>query len=406
MKRPVNLIFTLLLSLLLVNCGSDDVTPSYILTLKVAYPDGFTAANFPGDVTVTATNTSSTLTTSMVANANGEAIFELVVGTYNFTTSFSVTGDDDEEYSFNGVISNYTLIAESSVNMNLIMVDNTGGFVLKEIYYAGSKTVDEKSYYSDQFHEIYNNSGDTLYADGLCLAVMDPSLSSTPSVWVNEDGSLMDRLPLIFHVWRIPGDGNDHPVLPGESVLIAQDGIDHKTDENGNPNSPVNLGNADWEAYVEAAGKDLDASNVPNLTLVYTTTTTSFDWLAPVSGPAEVLFRLPDDWEAYASDANNFMTKPGSTSSTEYMLIDREFVIDAVECIRVDKPEFYKRVPNELDAGYTFLDGNSYCAKSVRRKAKMIIDGRVIYKDTNNSSEDFLHDLDPTPGINPTTVEN
>jgi hypothetical protein len=36
----------------------------------------------------------------------------------------------------------------------------------------------------------------------------------------------------------------------------------------------------------------------------------------------------------------------------------------------------------------------------------MIVDGRVIYKDTNNSSEDFLHDLDPTPGENPSTVEN
>ncbi|MCK3683397.1 DUF4876 domain-containing protein [Maribellus sp. YY47] len=405
MKKQGSLIFTFLLSLLLVNCGKDDIAPSHLVTLKIVYPDGFTAADFPGDVTVTATNTNTSRVTSVVATPNGTVTFELVEGTYNFNTVFSVTGDDNQEYTFNGAISNYSLLMESMVDMNLILADNTGGFIFKEIYYVSSKTPEGKSYSSDQFFEIYNNSGDTLYADGLCLAVLDHTTTSKLTVWVNEDGSLMERLPLAFHTWIVPGNGTDHPVYPGQNIVIAQDGINHITDENGNPNSPVDLSSADWETYVESSGKDLDASSVPNLTVVYTTSTIMADWVISTLGPAIVLFRFPNSWESYVADANNFMIKPGSSQSTEYMLIDRDYVIDAVELAKFDAPEIYKRLPAELDAGYTYVEAGPFSSKSVRRKAKMIVNGRVIYQDTNNSSVDFLHDLVPTPGVNPTVAE-
>ncbi|WP_297095385.1 DUF4876 domain-containing protein [uncultured Draconibacterium sp.] len=393
------------MGLFLINC-KDDVTPSYLITVKVNYPDGFSVTDFPVDAVVTATNTNNTRTTTLSVTSDGYAIFELVEGNYTFTTSFVANDNDGEEYIFNGIISNYSLISESEVTMDLILVDNTGGFIFKEIYYAGSVTDEDKGYYSDQFFEIYNNSGDTLFADGLCIALHESTSTSSLTAWVDDNGELLERIPLTFQTWIVPGDGMEHPILPGESFIIAQDGIDHQTDEIGNPNSPVNLSNADWETYVESSGKDLDASAVPNLTLVYTTITTIYDWTASSLGPALVLFRLPDnDWMDYVSDASNFMTKPGSSRSTEYMMIDRSFVVDAVECAKFDAEEVYKRLPAELDAGYTYIEAGNKSSLSVRRKAKMIIGNRVIYKDTNNSSEDFLHDLTPTPGVNPTSVE-
>lgn len=402
MKKALVVTLSLLLGLITLNC-SDDVAPSYLLTVNVQFPDGFTAADIPNAVSVTATNTSTGRETTALADVTGAAIFELVEGTYSFTTSFSVSSGEDE-YTFNGILTNYALIQESTTTLSLVLADNSGGFIFKEVYFSGSKTPEGKNYYADQFHEIYNNSGDTLFADGLCIGVLYPT-STKPSEWSNEDGTLMDVLPLTFQVWTIPGSGTDHPVLPGESFIIAQDGIDHKTDENGNPDSPVNLGNADWESYVEVSGKDLDAPGVPNLTMMYTTTTSMVDWLHSVFGAAVVIFRLPTDWESYVANAENFMTRPGSSSSTEYFMIDKDFVIDAIEIVRVEEDKRYKRLPVELDAGYTYLEGGTYCSKSIRRKAKMVVDGRVIYKDTNNSSEDFLHDLDPTPGINPTSAE-
>lgn len=394
-----------LLGLLAFSC-KDDVTPSYELKITLQLPDGFTLGTVPEGTEVKITNAQTGRTTTATADASGVVTTVLVEGNYDASCSFTLTVGSDE-YVFNGILNSYLLSQNSTATMNLVLADNTGGLVFKEIYFAGSKTPDGKTYYSDQFHEIYNNSNDTLYADGLCIAVLEQS-SNNPNVWVNADGSFMDRLPLTFQIWTIPGSGKEHPIYPGKSIVIAQDGINHQTDPNGNPLSPVDLSNADWESYVEISGKDLDAPGVPNMTMMYTTSTTMYDWLHSVFGSAVVIFRFPSDvtWEQYVSNDANFMTKPGSTSATKYLMIDKSLVIDAVEIVRVEEDKRNKRLPTELDAGYTYLDGGSYCSLSVRRKAKLIIDGRVIYQDTNNSSNDFLHDLTPTPGVNPTSVEN
>ncbi len=402
MKKFLNYVLVLTFSLLIINC-QDDVTPSYNLDLTILFPDGFTATSIPDGVTVKAVNIQTGRETTSPLLASGVASFLLVEGTYDFSTSFEVV-DGDDSYAFNMLLAGYSLMKESSATAELIMANNSGGFIFKEIYFSGSKTPEDKNYYADQFHEIYNNSGETLYADGLCLGVLKAT-SSKPCVWTKEDGTLMDEMATTYHLWRVPGNGTDHPVLPGESILIAHDGIDHKTDENGNPNSPVNLENADWETYVEISGKDLDAPGVPNLTMMYTSSTTMMDWLHSVFGAGVILFNLPD-WESYVADANNFKTTPGSSSTKEYLMIHKDMVIDAVEIVRFDEEKRNKRIPAELDAGYTYLEGGTYCSKSIRRKAKMIVEGRVIYKDTNNSSEDFLHDLDPTPGVHPSAVEN
>lgn len=404
MKKLLS-IFVFVQVLFLFGCQDYDIQPAYTLNLSLNFPDGYTLSGFPDEgVAVKLTNTNTGRTSTAVTDASGKLSCTLMEGNYDVACSFAVTVDG-QEYTFNGMKADYLLRSSGTLDMNLIMADNSGGFILKEVYFSGSKTPEGKTYSADQFHEIYNNTGDTLYADSLCIAVLEQS-SSNPNVWLKEDGTFMDELPLTFHVWIVPGDGDDYPVLPGESIIIAQDGINHRTDPNGNPDSPVDLSNADWEAYVEISGKDLDAPGVPNLTMMYTTTSTSNDWLHSVFGAAVVIFRLPEDWHSYVDNPDHFMTKPGSTSSIKYFMLNKEHVIDAIEIVRVEESKRYKRLPSDLDAGYTYLDGGSYCGKSIRRKVRMIVDGRVIYKDTNNSSEDFQHDLDPTPGENPSTVEN
>ena len=68
-------------------------------------------------------------------------------------------------------------------------------------------------------------------------------------------------------------------------------------------------------------------------------------------------------------------------------MIPKDWVIDGVECV-VSASSANKRIPNNIDAGFTYIPtknlGNSVC-----RKIDEIIDGRIIYVDTNNSSEDF-----------------
>jgi hypothetical protein len=403
MKKMVLLSLSLLIGLVLTNCKKD-VTPSYNLNITLALPTGYTAAALPNGVEIKIVNTQTGRETVAIANASGSVTQLLVEGNYSLKCNFTVTADG-LEYVFNGSLTNYMLTKEATAKIDLVLAKNTGGFIFKEIYFSGSKTPDARTYYSDQFHEIYNNSNDTLYADKLCIGVLQQT-GTSPNIWVNADGSFMDDLPLTFHVWTVPGTGKEHPVYPGKSIIIAQDGINHKTDPNGNPNSPVDLSKADWETYVDAAGKDIDAPAVPNLTMMATTSTSMFDWIHSVNGSAVILFRLPVDWQTYVANTANFKTAPGSTSTTKYFMVNKSLVIDAVEILQADPTKQYKRLHNILDAGFTQMDAGSYSSLSVRRKAKMIVSGRVIYKDTNNSTVDFLHDLNPTPGVNPTAVEN
>jgi hypothetical protein len=403
MKKQV-IISILFLVIFAFSCKKN-VTPTYTLTVPLTFPSGFTLGGVPDGTEVKLIN-SLTGRETILITTGGTGIVSSVLteGSYDGSCSFTVKVGTDE-YVFNGVLTKVLLSKDSSAPMTLTLAKNTGGFIIKEIYFSGSKTSDAKSYYSDQFHEIYNNSNETLYADGLCIAFLEQT-PSAPNVWVNADGSAMTSLPTTFQQWIIPGTGKEHPVLPGKSIVIAQDGIDHKTDPNGNSLSPVNLAKADWESYVAASGKDTDSPGVPNMTLMYTTSTSMVDWLHSVFGYAEIIFRLPVPWEQFVANPANFKTKPGSTSATQYLMIPVSYVIDGVEIVYPDEAKRNKRLPASIDAGYTWIDGGTYCSKSIRRKAKLVVDGRVIYKDTNNSNNDFLHDLVPTPWVNPTTVEN
>lgn len=381
------------------------MTPTYTLTVPLTLPTGFNLSSIPDGTQVKLTNSLTGRESVLVTSGgSGTVSSTLAEGSYDGNCSFTIKVGADE-YVFNGILSKVLLDKNASVPMPLVLAKNTGGFIIKEIYFAGSRTPDAKTYYSDQFHEIYNNSNDTLYADGLCIGFLEQT-PTAPNVWVNADGSIMSALPTTFQQWIIPGTGKEHPVLPGKSIVIAQDGIDHKTDPNGNSLSPVNLAKAEWESYCAAAGKDTDSPGVPNMTLMYTTSISMVDWLHSVFGYAEIIYRLPVPWEQFVANPANFRTKPGTTSSTLYMMVPSSYVIDGVEIVYPDETKRYKRLPNTIDAGYTWIDGGTYCSKTIRRKAKLIVNNRVIYKDTNNSSNDFLHDLVPTPWVNPKVVEN
>lgn len=403
MKKRVVILVLIFVALIYTGCSEDEqIAQKYTVNVTVKYPEGYTTNLLASGVTVSIKSISGTDEFILTTNNEGMAEFSLEAGQYNISVA-----QEQEDFAFNAVEENVSVSENTSLELNLKAVALKGGLVFKEIYYTGSKTPKGGYYYSDQFHEIYNNSDETIYLDGLCIGLMQPS-SSSASPWVDEEGNLMTKLPLQFYVWYIPGSGKDYPLEARKSIIIAQDGIDHQTDSQGNTNSPVNLGNANWETYCGDinGGRDADAPGVPNLEMMFTSTTTLYDWLHSVFGAGVIIFRLPEgtDPVQWAEDPDNLSTKPGSTSSTKYLMVPSEYVIDAVEVVRAEENKRYKRIPDELDAGKVWCSG-TYVSESIRRKVKQIIDGKVIYQDTNNSSNDFLGSQTPTPGENPTTVD-
>jgi len=387
---------------------NDNYAQLYDVVVQLSYPSGFDQPISGIEVTASSSQGGTYTATS---DSSGCAILPLEIGIYNFSASSS-----DSAFAYNGLLESQQITDTTTLDMPLNVTALEGGLIFKEIYFTGSSTAEGGTYFADQFHEIYNNSDDTIYLDGLCIGVLEPT-SSSENIWADE--SVTDdynRLPMNFYTWYVPGNGSDYPLAPRSSIVIAQDGINHQTDPSGNSNSPVNLGNADWETYCGDinGGSDADAAGVPNLSLLYTNTTTLYDFLHPVWGAGVIIFRLPEgtDYSTWASDASNFASKPESSSSKMYLQVPVDYVIDAVEIVRMDETKRYKRLPSELDAGKIWCS-NTYIGKSVRRKVSQIIDGKVIYQDTNNSSNDFVYnsegnasyDWNPTPFEQPTEVD-
>jgi hypothetical protein len=391
------LLFIMVTSSLLWACKKRDTgVQTATVQVTVKYPNNYSEQNVANaEVKLTSKSIGSVI--SSFTSSAGIAVFQDVIpGTYDITVTKVLTSTDAQ--TLTGISQTLTLNASktdvsidptagSSIELKL-SGSAAGNLLIKEVYYPASKTPSGGTYFSDQFVEIYNNSTDVIFLDGLCIADIFGNsglinTTSQPSPFKTDaDHSYASN------VWRIPGTGKQFPLNPGTSIVIAQDGVNHK-EATLNPNSPVDLSKADWETYNERPdNRDADAPGVPNLEKVYFTG--GFDWLITVFGPGLIIFRT-DDFSKLEK-----LTAPGSTSTTQYVKIPNSIVIDAFEALKDAGSASYKRIPVALDAGFVFAS-NTYTSESFRRKTRSTINGRRVLQDTNNSANDFELLTKPTP---------
>jgi len=386
-------IFPLLALILIVSsCLKEPSIVSYSLDLKVDFGTDIQMANKSGAI-VTLSNQQKNYKVSARTDESGKIQFQsLDPGIYSVVVSYT---------SSSGEYSGQRSISVFSDKTDIIVIKKSvlGTFVIKEFYFAGSRTPAGKSYYADQYIEIFNNTDEVRYADG--ISVFEHESSGTGvNMWESIKDTIVGQM-----IWTIPGNGKQYPVQPGKSILIAQDGINHRNDPNGNPLSPVNLGNADFEFYVPTkTNKDIDSPTVANMLDDYLSNTNISEIAFRVQGgSALVIAKLPgnSETERKAYIARNLVVKTSVSGSAAvyYPKIANKYVIDAVETVEDEAHAIYKRLPADIDAGYTYITTGSYSGKCIRRKVKEIVSGRVIYQDTNNSINDFLKDVDPMPRI-------
>ncbi|MBC8044729.1 MAG: DUF4876 domain-containing protein [Rhizobacter sp.] len=256
--------------------------------------------------------------------------------------------------------------------------------VIKQVYYTGSKTPANANYFLDFFIEIYNNSSKTIYLDSLVVADIYGNAGTSSTAIPTPFGSDQNHI-YVNTAWMIPGTGLQHPLAPGTGIIIAENAINHIADTNGNPNSPVNLGGANWETYVDvslnSANRDIDVPTVPNLkNLVFNG---GFYWGPWVFGPAMVIFKVSD---FAALETGSGLV--GTTTITRKK-VPNSAVVDVFEALAASDKGGYKRVPVVLDAGFIYASG-TYVAQSASRKVAATENGRVILQDTDNSGDDFV----------------
>lgn len=323
-------------------------------------------------------------------------IDSVIPGIWDVLLSGRAKNDNGESFLMSGSLSKEVILKDQSLEMSASGIGVTP-LVFSEIYYSGSRTVKNTVWFRDQFYEIYNNSLDRIYLDGLYFATLVPTATTSKvATWPAEDG---DNYVYADRVWKIPGSGTDYPLEPGESFVIAQFAANQQLDIY-NPNSPVNCYSAEFEFNMNNANfPDQPAADMEHVFYDGKADMgTVPQYLTPVFGGAYVIFR-PKKGEMYDPvNDKNMQTKDlsGNLSKTKvFAKVPISDVLDAVEAGRNEVDIQRKRMPSILDAGMTYV-GSTYIGQSVARKlVDTNEDGTPILEDTNNSTEDFDRNLVP-----------
>lgn len=378
-------------ALLLVSCKDDEKIYYYQSAVTID-ESALNGAPSPDSYDITFTNSSTGYVRTAKSTGTTARVDSLVVGFYDVTvqSQFSYAG---YAYNYIGTAKNVECTNEG-INCTIpVSATKAQALVIKEVYYNHCKDNNSANYLRDCFIEIYNNSDQTVYADGIAVAM---TLSPNTFEWkydtdVTYNGNTYDTVGIqdddkyIFvgmTVWQIPGAGKTYPVDSGESIVLAAYAMDHTE----NASASLDLSTADFEFYCDHYGeKGQSDCNAINLNLVAAVSAPTNQFMLTVTGRGFIIFH--QDTPIRSTDfirSSNYPTSLG----LEVLKTD---VIDAVDLVANATTK--KWVDEEFDAGKVLSQGN-YCGKSVLRKVKEAINGRVILQDTNNSTEDFIYCTD------------
>ena len=357
---------------------------TFSLTVTVSDQGVESPVGLPDSYTVTLTNT-STMASTELETENGVVVFEgLVAGVYDVNANATLV-EGGSTYIFSGSSKSVSVLADAEAAVS-ITFSKSSALIFKEIYYCGAPG--DGYYFRDQFYEIYNQSDETVYADGLCIA--ETYFANWDySIFYEWDIADADKYVFAQLIWQIKGNGTDYPIAPGESIVIAQWAVDHRREDLSKGMSQVDLSGAEFEAVIEESttwnGIVLTDNAAINMDLVVNSTGRQpWQWLTSVSGSTYVIFNpsTPLKNEEFVLATNVESTVP----VREIAIAD---VLDAVQAGSDETRASTLGLPAVLDAGFQYLGGN-YLGKSIaRKKTGETEDGRPIFQDTNNTTNDF-----------------
>ena len=383
------------------NDDKDEVAKKYQVTIT-ASAEGTDITTLT-DFTVTLAAASGEKVT-LQSDTLKKTTFTASVIAGSYTISASANSED-----FAYIASKTIVVADQDLKVEIVLKSapkQDAGIIFKEVYFTGVKSY----YFQDAFYELVNNSDEVKYLDGIILSCIARGSGKEMSEWADSTGSVpVAYLPLDNYVMQFPGSGKEYPLQPGESTVIATLSLDHSAREitsDADTRSPSKLDDADWEIYISTSARDIDNPAIDNLIHIWGTG--GFYFMPMVAGQPLALIQLPEGVtaESFVADSTNYHSAPGSTK--DVLCVPCEYVLDAIDIQRYGSTQIVKVFQPAQDAGYTFVTGADetdpdyevsfdswespfYCGKSLRRKCiKVTESGRAYFKDTNNSTADFI----------------
>lgn len=411
------LVIALMLGGTLTGCSDDDKASPYTsLTLNVSYKTLGASEAFTNKPVVTLTNLTEQSSRTETTSEMGKLVLtDLLPGNYAISVRTTLTPDEAKKQGFDvansvkvnlaGNIASLALVLGQDMKTQSLELKESvqSALILKEIYYAGCPSASGTAIYrNDQFYVVYNNSDVAVSLDNIYIGHAE-SFVSKPVAWEGEDVSN----PLHVYVnsaWKIVKTGNSATLEPGKQIVIAAMAANHKGDPNLNPNSPVDLSGADYEAYAAGFSNNPNVDYAaPNMEDVFVLTLPSHRlWLASFQGTSTVLFEATA--AEFAQLLQTQVTAPEDVWEFDDLLdqwdepykclkVPNKMIVDAVDLIPNSSSLDNKRFGADLDGGYATCPSKE--GKSVIRKQEEVINGRIVYQDTNNSKDDF--EVNATP---------
>lgn len=378
----------------LASCSDDNNggPKMHTLTVNVALPDGMAADNID-HLKVIATNSKGNRDTLELTAGESKEL-QLLQGQYQLIASGKVA---DEAAAYVSGKKDVELYGDMTATVQLEKIIQSP-LVFKAIYTTGGKA----GYVMDSYFEIVNNSDEVQYLDGLILSSPQGGQSSANAWQANGYTDIYENGQ--GTVVAFPGSGTEHPLLPGQSVVVANDAANHSELAPEDNNCP-DLSQAQWEIYIDNVKGEIDYP-AANLDVIFQNNAYMKAFGLGFFGRAYVLARCPEGVtpQDFASDPANIMTTPGTTSTMQYLMIPSKYVLDAVDIWDATAEVHYGTFLPKDDA-QGVLASSAWSGKCVRRKVTRIEGGRAYYQDTNNSNQDFLNNQPLTPGQPPTQAD-
>lgn len=379
------------------SCTSDDfgatTTQNGVLTLTFS---GENISSYKSlDLEIREVNTGA-IRRETIKNVNTYSL-PLPYGSYKITVNGAVISGN-EEVSAGAMAQTDIALSATNLTIPIIIKKFHDDFIIEEVFFTGIKTAEGKNYNSGRYFKLTNNTKEVLYADKLIIG-------QSEFLTVEDKNPTPYNANLSFPVKAVmvlPGAGTEYPVQPGDFIVIADNAINHKAQTS----TAYDLHNANFEypSNNPALGQ-VDNPAVPNAKVIYSQMNFNMFFLHDRGFESYVIARFPftENEESFLQKYTyeyTYINSAGGVTAKKAYSIPNSWIIDGVNN-SISSKFAHTLTSASIDGGWTSVgtidkDPTRF-GKSVRRKVNgQMTNGKNLYLDTNNSSNDFVKDAQPS----------
>ncbi len=413
------------------SCEPTNKAPQvYDLEISLTFED---AAFAQADVNVDLRDLNGGTAYSATTDENGVALFKVPAGLYEASASYSTT-ELTTKYIYNGLNTAVTVAAAAENKFVVeLQKSQSSQLIIKELLFSACPKDDGSGVYQNAKYVILYNNGDSeIDASKVSLAFAQPFNSGGNNKFL-VDGKLSYEsqgwIPAGYAMWWFE---TTVKIAPYSQIVVSIEGaVDHTAQYS----QSVDLSNADYVCYDPESGFNnagkypAPSSSIPTSNYLKTFRYGLGNaWTLSATSPAFYLVQH-DNISAYTKDNANYDYTSGQTMPDAK--INFEWVVDAIEVFDVStEAKNNKRLPAVIDGGflnfttkmgyvayrnvdkaatealpenegklvYNYAGGTDKIAdlatgstdpSGIDAEASIANGAHIIYKDTNNSTNDF-----------------